>query len=824
MANIKKINLSGTTYDLYDETAKHAQSDWNETASGADGFIKNKPTKVSDFTNDSGFQTASDVSTAISGKADKSEVAEVDTRTVETIFGTHSSSTAWTGETKDSALYEGKRIAFWTSQTGADFVTLNLTLSGGGTTGAKNVYRSGTTRLGNQVGANSFVAMTYKNGAWYLDYDYDTVVKNRVQSSNPILAQSAITAGTLVGNNGSGLVQLAASTVIDITYPIFYAGAAITAGETGTELYLAFPNVNLQNTVTGITISNNKQVFLKGTLNGTKFTIASGVFTTTVPSAADGYFYIPVGVAYSDHQIYFWSNNSVYYYAGGKFQPYGSAAASLANLTITKGSTTTTYNGSTAQSVSIPTKTSELTNDSNYQTSSDVATAISGKANSADLAQVATSGLYSDLTGTPTIPSTTSQLTNDSNFVVDANYVHTDSNFTASEKTKLGGIETGANKTTVDSAMSSSSTNPVQNKVVNTALGLKADSSTVTALAQTVAGKASTADLQDLAATIPDSTSDLTNDSNFVRATSPVTTEITGTISGASIAAGSIGLDRMASAAISDVGYNKTTLTTGGAVYSAQNIVYDAAYSSTYSAFIVPNAAFPQAWATTTGSTIKISVRFDQTRTGETVYIANTSNPATRYPVKVVSISNPSTPVALTSTYASYFVYDLIYDQGLGCFICTNQFTPVQTADITANAVTNAKLAANAVKSGNVDWATINFANFKSTEQDTGLTWLNGEHIYSKTFYLSSLPNADQVLVPTGISNLSFFVDMVGVAFSPTAQIPLPYYPGGSSAEGNYAYGVELAYLASSNSFRIKTGVDRTSFKSYITLYYTKSS
>lgn len=39
---------------------------------------------------------------------------------------------------------------------------------------------------------------------------------------------------------------------------------------------------------------------------------------------------------------------------------------------------------------------------------------------------------------------------------------------------KLAGIATGANKTTVDSSLSSSSTNPVQNKVINTALTAKA--------------------------------------------------------------------------------------------------------------------------------------------------------------------------------------------------------------------------------------------------------------------------------------------------------------------------------------------------------------
>ena len=44
-----------------------------------------------------------------------------------------------------------------------------------------------------------------------------------------------------------------------------------------------------------------------------------------------------------------------------------------------------------------------------------------------------------------------------------------------SDKTKLDGIAEGANKTTVDSVLSSSSENPVQNKVINTALGNKVD-------------------------------------------------------------------------------------------------------------------------------------------------------------------------------------------------------------------------------------------------------------------------------------------------------------------------------------------------------------
>ena len=47
--------------------------------------------------------------------------------------------------------------------------------------------------------------------------------------------------------------------------------------------------------------------------------------------------------------------------------------------------------------------------------------------------------------------------------------------YTTEEKNKLSGIEAQANKTVVDSDLSSSSTNPVENKAVTVALGNKAD-------------------------------------------------------------------------------------------------------------------------------------------------------------------------------------------------------------------------------------------------------------------------------------------------------------------------------------------------------------
>lgn len=110
--------------------------------------------------------------------------------------------------------------------------------------------------------------------------------------------------------------------------------------------------------------------------------------------------------------------------------------------------------------VSIPTKTSDLTNDSNFvsdasyvHTDNNYTTTekdkLSGIASGAEVNvqadwNVTTTTSDAFIKNKPTIPSATSDLTNDSNFVADANYVHTDNNFTTTEKNKLSGIASGA--------------------------------------------------------------------------------------------------------------------------------------------------------------------------------------------------------------------------------------------------------------------------------------------------------------------------------------------------------------------------------------------
>ena len=68
--------------------------------------------------------------------------------------------------------------------------------------------------------------------------------------------------------------------------------------------------------------------------------------------------------------------------------------------------------------------------------------------------------------------------------------------YTTEEKEKLASIENGANKTIIDTALSSTSTNPVQNKVINTKINsIQSDIDNKVPSSRTVNGKALTADI-----------------------------------------------------------------------------------------------------------------------------------------------------------------------------------------------------------------------------------------------------------------------------------------------------------------------------------------
>lgn len=136
-------------------------------------------------------------------------------------------------------------------------------------------------------------------------------------------------------------------------------------------------------TSTALVAANDDYLAIDGSTNGTRKILASDISgsSITVDNALDALSTNPV------------ENNVIYTALQAK------ANTSSLSTVATSGSYADLSNKPT-----IPTKTSDLTNDSDFVESTDLAT-------------VATSGSYSDLSSKPTIPSKTSDLTNDSGFI-----------------------------------------------------------------------------------------------------------------------------------------------------------------------------------------------------------------------------------------------------------------------------------------------------------------------------------------------------------------------------------------------------------------------
>lgn len=129
---------------------------------------------------------------------------------------------------------------------------------------------------------------------------------------------------------------------------------------------------------------------------------------------------------------------------------------------------------------------SSHTHDDRYYTESEVDSKLAGKAPSSHTHTIGNiTNLQSSLDGKAAVSHGHSAATTSA-----AGFM------SAADKSKLDGVATGANKTIVDSSLSSTSVNPVQNKVVNSALAGKASTShthttaQVTGLDSALAGKA----------------------------------------------------------------------------------------------------------------------------------------------------------------------------------------------------------------------------------------------------------------------------------------------------------------------------------------------
>ena len=113
---------------------------------------------------------------------------------VEFIAGTQATATgAFTGVTAEDKLYDGKTIAYYLPFASSGNATLELSLSGGGTTGPKPVFYTASSRLTTHYGAGSVILLTYladKDG-WYRADHAGTYSNMTAATEAPLLSTSS---------------------------------------------------------------------------------------------------------------------------------------------------------------------------------------------------------------------------------------------------------------------------------------------------------------------------------------------------------------------------------------------------------------------------------------------------------------------------------------------------------------------------------------------------------------------------------------------------------------------------------------------------------
>lgn len=123
-----------------------------------------------------------------------------------------------------------------------------------------------------------------------------------------------------------------------------------------------------------------------------------------------------------------------------------------------------------AKTTDLPTKVSDLTNDGDGTTGSKFATEAYVNTNGGKIDKIKVNGTEQTITNKAvdiTVPTKTSDLTNDSNFAVDASYVHTDNNYTTAEKNKLSGIAAGAQANVIESIKVNGTAQTITSKAVD---------------------------------------------------------------------------------------------------------------------------------------------------------------------------------------------------------------------------------------------------------------------------------------------------------------------------------------------------------------------
>ena len=380
------------------------------------------PTKTSDLTNDSNFATTSQIPTKTSDLTnDGSDGTAAYLETDETAYKTASIPYGQCDRTSTSTVYTATipgitelrdGVCMWLKNgvvnSAANF-TININ-----NLGAKPVYSnmaaaSRDTTLWNANYTMLFVydSTRVEDGCWilYRGWNSDTnTIGYQIRTNSQSLPMSSVVYryrllftsadGThyVPANNSTSTNATSSRTVCqDKINPFgsifYYSATASVAANTrpaATTLWEQFAIVlgySFNNTGAALTLTSWKPVYIKAApqSDGSAIIDSTTPYVQDLPTTEDGKIYIFLGIAYSATNVELQLDHPVYYYKDGAIRQWTNAAAGISS--VAWGDITGTLSNQT-----------------------DLNTALGAKANSADLATVATSGSYNDLTNKPTIP------------------------------------------------------------------------------------------------------------------------------------------------------------------------------------------------------------------------------------------------------------------------------------------------------------------------------------------------------------------------------------------------------------------------------------
>lgn len=264
---------------------------------------------------------------------------------IHVVKGTQTATTAsWTGEIDVDALYDGLTIAYYLPRTSAAYVTLDLTLSNGETTGAKEVYAIGTTRMGTHYGAGSTILLTYWSAGSILingtasatdrwvghDRDNNTVGEYagactagpfgmaryslimQVDESHWESLVSTSSTGTSKVKNTNGFLL---TTILQQDAGTYASG--VNAGQSG--VWYTKSSFDTRYSTNGGQFSEaGKPFYLVGTITNDKFYLKDTTWwANELPTDDDGYVYWYVGQFFSAYQCTLSPIHPIYDYIDG---------------------------------------------------------------------------------------------------------------------------------------------------------------------------------------------------------------------------------------------------------------------------------------------------------------------------------------------------------------------------------------------------------------------------------------------------------------------------------------------------------------------------